>query len=175
MSFNIKVIGTLVLLMVLVICPKKFCSVRCATKGCNGNLWNQCNNKCMNNWVANGNTCDPNPNTYFFLQNTSPDLGGSLIVYDTYVDPITGVLMGYVQTTSQFCNNLNVNFYGPYNSSSKIRVRDIVGVSPSFYALTIYFGVLTVDSSKSDEYWQRYTYFTLDFVDSTGLVQSNQF
>ena len=130
----------------------------------------------MNNWVANGNTCDPNSNTYFFLHNTSPDLGGSLIVYDTYVDPLTGALMGYVQTTSKFCNNLDVNLYGPYYSDNKIRVRDTVGVTPSFYALTVYFGILTVDSSSpSSGYWQRYTYFTLDFIDSTGLIQSNQF
>ena len=137
---------SLLLLAVPITCPRKFCSVKCATKGCDGNSASNCNNKCMANWVASGNTCVPNNNNFFFMQNTSPDIaGGSLIV----------MVSSSTIYHSSFCGP--VSLYGPFlGSATTIRIAEAAGIAVAYYAFTIYVGIQTVDSSSSNSgYWQK--------------------
>ena len=155
---------SLLLLAISVTCPRKFCSVKCATKGCNGDSVNNCNSKCMANWVVSGSTCVPNNNNFFYMQNTSPDIpGGSLIVM------VSSITIYH----SSFCGPTSL--YGPfYGSATTIRIAEAAGIAAAYYAFTIYVGIQTIDSSSS-EYWKKSSSFFIDFSNSSGPIQSNSY
>ena len=161
----IKGLILLLTLVCLTIAPKKFCSVMCAHKYCTGNEANKCNGNCMNNWIVNATTCEPNNGNDYYQLDTSSDLGGSLVVNSTT----------NISTTSTFCSPFDL--YGPFVPADTVTITSNIGIIVAYYTFTLYFGFLTVDSSGSffSSYWDSNTKFTLTFSNSTGLVQTDSY
>ena len=141
-----QLLFALVLLFTFVTCPKRFCSPMCATKGCNGDLYTNCNSKCMTNWIVSGSTCAPNNANNVYMHQTTKDLPANGLV-------VTG---GNLLTT--FCGSFNL--FGPYNSGSVVRVS-AGAINVPYYQLTVYFGILSVDAAWSANYWDKNMVYSL--------------
>lgn len=124
----------------LVTCPRSFCSPKCATKGCNGNTANDCNSKCMTNWIVSGSTCAPNNANNLYLHQATKDIGTGLVV--------TG---GNALSTTM-CPPFSL--FGPYTRASVVRVS-AGAINVPYYQLTIYLGILSVDAAWSANYWDK--------------------
>jgi hypothetical protein len=148
-------------LLVLVQSPRSFCSVMCANTGCNGNAWNNCNNKCSSNWVVSGNTCTPNAANGYYIFGTTSDLAGGTLV----VNP---------NTINNACSP-PATHYGWFYNTNNVSVSSTAGITVPFFSLTVYVGIITIDSSGGGggSYWQSTTNFFLAFADGNGFSQTN--
>ena len=121
----------------------------CSKKNCTDTTSSGCS-ACNSYWNPVGANCVPNSTNGYYLHNKTPDLGGTLAVSSPYA----------------------TNACGPYSlygwlSNSVLTVTS-PGITVSFYQMIVYFGILTTDSRRnsigSNNYWNIYTSFSLDFV-----------
>lgn len=78
---TITVMLTVVLILIIPVLTKRsFCSIYCRLRNCNNGATTSCTS-CNANWVpaANG-SCIPNSNTNYYIADTTPDIGGTLVV-----------------------------------------------------------------------------------------------
>lgn len=127
-----------------------FCSMMCSAWGCGGYLTTQCQNKCNTNWVPSGNTCMPSASQNWYLENTTPDLGGNLTVSGA-TGPSTSVCWSF-------------NMYGTITSATQVTVTHS-GVTLPFFQMIAYVGVISMDVGSGN--WGGSTLIHLDFSDGT--------
>lgn len=143
---------------------RKFCSVMCATKGCDNNDENSCNSRCSSNWIATngGNSCTPNNANNYYLLDKTANLGGTLTVSPSNV------------WSSSACSNFQT-FGPPYASTTGTATVTLAGISdtPAFFQVMAYLGVISIDVKMSTN-WNSATNYYVTMTDGS-FSQSNTF
>lgn len=156
------------LLLISVESKRKFCSVMCANRGCDGNTENDCNNRCSSNWIVAASSCTPDNSKNYYVVDTTNDLGGTLQVSPT-------------DATSRTCDNFDTY---PYSSGTAntavVTLAGGISDTPGFYQVIAYFGIISVKVKQTgggggaSATWDLYNNYFVDMVGGS-FSQSNNY
>lgn len=124
---------------------QSFCDGICLKTGCNGNTQNNCNGKCMNNWVVSGSTCTINTALQWRIVDTTGDLGGA-------------ITSNAPALSTTVCSPFSL--YGALVPANTITFN-VAAYNTPYFQLTAYVWVILFDY-RSD--WNSNSIMTLTFV-----------